>query len=151
MKVITFSIKSIILICGVFSYTQIKAQQPVPWKAPIAADLIKNPFSNKLLPNEKGKKIYTTICFVCHGDKGKGDGIGSIGLIPKPANFTSPSVQNQLDGAIFWKITTGRGAMASYLTTLTIEERWLMVNYIRQLGKGIKKNDFKRDVASVNP
>jgi len=42
-------------------------------------------------------------------------------------------VQNQSDGAIYWKITNGNPPMASYKETLTEEQRWQLVNYIREL------------------
>jgi mono/diheme cytochrome c family protein len=113
--------------------------QTNPWKGPAAADQLKNPFENNSTATEKGKKIFFTICFACHGDKGKGDGIGAAALNPKPANFTSANIQNQTDGALFWKLTNGRGQMVSYKTTLSDEQRWQLVNFVRVLGKGGKK------------
>jgi len=35
----------------------------------------------------KGKELYLQACAQCHGVKGLGDGTGSIGLNPAPANF----------------------------------------------------------------
>lgn len=115
------------------------AQTHGPWKAPAAADQLKNPLANDAVATEKGKKTYMTLCNVCHGDKGKGDGIGSAGLNPKPANHTSAAVQSESDGSLFWKITNGRGAMVSYKQALTDDQRWQLVNFIRVLGKGGKK------------
>ena len=109
------------------------AQTPAPWKAPAFADTLHNPLIGDNPQN--GKKVFLTICFVCHGEKGKGDGIASAQLKPKPANFTSDAIQNQTDGALFWKLTTGRGAMVPFQKTLTAQQRWQMVNYIRFLGK----------------
>lgn len=109
------------------------AQTPAPWKAPAFADTLQNPLVNDNPQN--GKKVFMTICFVCHGEKGKGDGIASAQLKPKPANFTSDAIQNQTDGALFWKLSTGRGAMVPFQKTLTAQQRWQMVNYIRFLGK----------------
>ena len=37
------------------------------------------------------KEIYDINCATCHGEKGLGDGPGSMSLNPKPRNFTSPS------------------------------------------------------------
>ena len=51
---------------------------------------------------------------MCHGTSGKGDGPAGVNLDPKPKDHTSPVVQNQSDGALFWKITTGKLPMASY-------------------------------------
>ena len=83
----------------------------------------------------KGKKLYNQMCAVCHGAKGKGDGVAGAALNPKPTNFTSASVQAQTDGAIFWKITEGRSPMASYKTILKEEQRWQLVNYLRTFKK----------------
>jgi len=71
-------------------------------------------------------------CASCHGAMGKGDGVASAGLSPKPADWTSKTVQAESDGEIFWKISTGRGAMPSW-KHLPEAERWALVRYIRSL------------------
>ena len=82
----------------------------------------------------EGRKLYASYCASCHGDKGKGDGLAGMTLKPRPANFKKDALQAQSDGAIFWKITEGRAPMAAYKGALTEEQRWQLVNYIRQLG-----------------
>lgn len=37
----------------------------------------------------KAKEIYEQHCLICHGESGKGDGIGANSLNPKPVNLTS--------------------------------------------------------------
>jgi mono/diheme cytochrome c family protein len=69
----------------------------------------------------------------CHGAKGKGDGAAAAALNPKPADWTSKKVQAEPDGEIFWKISTGRGAMPSW-KFLPENDRWALVRYIRSLG-----------------
>jgi mono/diheme cytochrome c family protein len=108
-------------------------QQTIPWAAPSSADTIKNPLKGNLKATDDGKKLYALNCVVCHGDKGKGNGIAAAGLNPKPADHSSEKVQKQTDGAIFWKMTTGRPPMASYASILTTSQRWSLVNYIRTL------------------
>jgi mono/diheme cytochrome c family protein len=73
------------------------------------------------------------MCSPCHGYTGKGDGCVSALLNPRPADHTSPAVQNESDGALFWKITNGRGKMQSYKAILTDRQRWGLVNFIRTL------------------
>jgi len=109
-----------------------------PWVAPKSADTIVNRFGNADALSE-GKKLYGQLCSVCHGDKGKGDGIAAAGLTPKPADHTSEKIQAQSDGAIFWKLTTGRPPMAGYAASLTAKQRWALVGYIRTLKKAAKK------------
>lgn len=105
------------------------------WVAPKSADAISNPLQNDQTSIAKGKKLYQQLCAVCHGDKGKGDGIASAALTPKPANFTSEKIWKQTDGAIFWKLTEGKTPMASYKESLTVTERWQIVNYLKSLKK----------------
>ena len=118
------------------SSVESKIQAKGAWVAPASADKVTNPLMGQPDATAAGKKLYGTYCAVCHGAKGKGDGIAAAGLNPKPADHTSAKVQNQTDGAIFWKITTGRApiaSMASYEKTLTETQRWQLVDFIRTL------------------
>ena len=105
------------------------------WVAPKEADKHINPIKGSLEGTKAGKKLYTKYCTICHGPKGKGDGIGGASLNPKPADFTKDKFQNQSDGAIHWKITEGRSPMAAYKNILSEEERWELVNYLRTFKK----------------
>lgn len=104
------------------------------WKAPAWTDTLTNPFANNVEVVEKGKKVYNKMCWTCHGKSGKGDGPAGASLNPKPKDHTSDEVQQQSDGALYWKITTGNSPMASYEKILTKEERWQLVSYIRTFG-----------------
>jgi mono/diheme cytochrome c family protein len=108
------------------------------WTAPAEANKLINPYNGNPSAVSEGRKAYVQLCIVCHGEKGKGDGIAALSLDPKPGNFTSSKVQSQSDGAIYWKMTEGRPPMASYKTTLTDAQRWQLVNYIRTFNQ-IKK------------
>ncbi len=105
------------------------------WVAPESADKLKNPLANDTKAWAKGKKTYDAMCAICHGTKGKGDGIAGMALKPRPADLTSKAVQEQSDGAIYWKITNGRPPMAAYKALLKDTQRWELVNYIRKLKK----------------
>lgn len=104
-----------------------------PWLAPKEAESMENPFKNQPLATKAGATIFAQQCVVCHGEKGKGDGLASSGLDPKPANLTLDKTQSMSDGAIFWKITTGRAPMPTFNTILTFQQRWQVVNYVREL------------------
>ena len=105
------------------------------WKAPSIAESYKNPFVGNENATQVGKKLYSQFCAICHGKKGKGEGVAGMALKPRPADFTKDFIQKQSDGAIFWKMTEGKPPMAAYKTTLTEEQRWQLVNYIRSLAK----------------
>ena len=103
------------------------------WKAPASADKVVNPLAGNTAAISEGKKIYESMCVICHGDKGKGNGAAGVSLSPRPANFLAITVRHESDGAIFWKLSEGNPPMASYKGLLTETQRWQLVNYIRQL------------------
>jgi len=58
----------------------------------------------------KAKEIYTTRCTPCHGAEGRGDGVASAGLTPKPRNFHDPEWHKTVDDAYLEKIIKYGGA-----------------------------------------
>ncbi|HEX7414449.1 MAG TPA: cytochrome c [Bacteroidia bacterium] len=128
------------LLIGSFtlmSLTKKTIQKGAAWVAPKSASERINPVKDDAAATAKGKALYNQMCSACHGKKGKGDGEGGITLTPSPANFTKSEIQEQTDGAIHWKLTEGRGGMASYKKTLNEEQRWQLVNYIREFAKAV--------------
>jgi len=109
--------------------------QEVNWTAPEYSNSLKNPFLGNQKATAEGKTIYNQMCVLCHGNNGKGNGEAGLTLEPRPANFTALQVKNETDGAIFWKITNGKAPMATYFEILTDDQRWKLVNYIRELEK----------------
>jgi mono/diheme cytochrome c family protein len=105
------------------------------WVAPSFAAKLKNPFAGNTAATKEGKSLFTANCSSCHGDKGEGNGPAAATINPHPKNLTSKLVQEQTDGAIFWKITTGKPPMVSWRSALSEKQRWELVNYIRQLKK----------------
>jgi mono/diheme cytochrome c family protein len=105
------------------------------WIAPKSASKTKNPLKGIEEATKEGSKLFDQNCSECHGISGKGNGPTADMLDTKPANLTSSKLQKQSDGALFWKISTGKGVMASYKNVLKDEQIWQLVNYIRQLGK----------------
>lgn len=105
------------------------------WAAPKYVEKLKNPLAGNAQATKEGKTLFKTNCVTCHGDKGEGNGPSAATLNPKPGNLTSKQVQEQPDGAIFWKITTGKPPMLSWQQTLNEKQRWSLVNYIRELRK----------------
>ncbi|MDG2431130.1 cytochrome c [Flavobacterium sp.] len=135
--VISLTLTSLLYLLLVsFNYRPVNKYEVIQqkkWVAPATADKIVNPLKDDGNAAASGKKLYTAMCFVCHGPKGKGDGVAGAGLTPKPTNLTSVEVQSQSDGAIFWKIAEGRAPMASYKNSIPEKKRWEIINYIRTL------------------
>jgi mono/diheme cytochrome c family protein len=119
----------------VFSALSTPAGAQGAWTCPAAENAKKNPVATGAAATAAGKKLSVDkACTACHGESGKGDGPGAAALNPKPADWTSAKVQQQTDGCIFWKMTTGRGAMPPW-AALSETERWQLVRYIRTLKK----------------
>lgn len=107
----------------------------VSWLAPTSADSITNPVIVSQESISKGEELYNMYCFSCHGDTGYGDGPagGSMGI--RPANFHDQRVIKQKDGALFWKLTNGKGNMPPFKEALTEAQRWQLIVFLRELGK----------------
>lgn len=116
---------------GALGPSMAKAQ--TPWAAPAPEKAKKSPLPHDKKAVERGEKITKVNCVACHGPGGKGDGPAAVALNPKPADWTSKRVQDDTDGELFWKITTGRGAMPAW-RQLPESDRWAIVQYIRSLG-----------------
>ena len=123
----------LLILLIIFGLSNLSAQNH--WQAPQSAKQLQNPVKDEVVALKKGKKIYTSLCVSCHGPDGTGNPVMLKTLNPPPSNLTSKAVQQQTDGEIYWKITEGRGLMASYKNMLSDEERWAVVKYIRKLAQ----------------
>lgn len=121
---------SFIFVSSLFTVI-IAAAQTAEWKAPPAAAKVKNPVASEATSIEAGKKIYVKECNKCHGKKGMGDGPNSADLDKTLEPLNNADVKGQTDGELFWKITEGKKPMPSTKKTLTDDQRWQLVNYIR--------------------
>lgn len=131
----TVAVAAIFLtLCSSASYSV----QDTKWIAPATADTLVNPIKSNPVAITEGQKLYDKYCWACHGKAGKGDGPGAKNLNPKPADHTSAIVQSQSDGALFWKISKGRGAMQPYERSLNKTQRWQLVIFIRSLAPAEK-------------
>jgi len=83
----------------------------------------------------RGKKVFETFCFVCHGSEGKGDG-PVIPKFPAPPSLVSGPVKDYPAGRIFHVITKGFGLMPSYATQISPEDRWKLAMYVHTLQGG---------------
>jgi mono/diheme cytochrome c family protein len=122
------------ILAGVCAYGD-DAAAPPEWKAPARASKKKNPIPVSDASVAAGLAVYSANCLACHGPTGKGDGPKSADLTVKPRNLREPKIQEQTDGAIFWKLSTGKAPMPVFEKLLPDEnDRWNVINYVRTFG-----------------
>ncbi|MFQ5736753.1 MAG: c-type cytochrome [Thermodesulfobacteriota bacterium] len=80
---------------------------------------------------KRGENRYKTYCLTCHGETGHGDGPVGLKYIT-PTDLATDYVRTKPDGDIFYTITYGGLAiMPSYEESVSPEDRWHIVNYIK--------------------
>lgn len=104
-----------------------------------AQEALVNPRKPTLESLARGKQIFETTCYACHGLTGGGDGpiasprgpiAGVLPIGPGPMGFSlAPTLT---DGHIYTTISIGRGRMPAY-RRIAPSDRWDVVNYIRDL------------------
>jgi high-affinity iron transporter len=84
----------------------------------------------------EGQKLYQANCASCHGARALGDGPAGVALNPRPPALGSANAMRDVSPAMmFRKISVGvRGtAMVAFAPTLSPEQRWNIVTYLRSL------------------
>jgi len=86
-----------------------------------------------------GKALFDVFCYPCHGMSGEGDGPVTTHGFPPPPSYSKGqssrggAMKDLTDGKIYHTITYGNGAMGSYASQLSPEERWKVVMYVHHL------------------
>lgn len=106
-------------------------QEIEEWLVPGQFEVQKNPLPLSEAVLVRAHHQYRFTCAKCHGHLADGNGPQVQLLVPRPRNFSHPEVQNQTDGAIFYKIWAGRGDMPEYGSRTSEEEIWELVWYVR--------------------
>lgn len=116
-------------------YSFMLVDQSKEWVVPESAKNVKNPTDKKNKEDMAvGKSLYSKQCQSCHGKEGYGDGPKAKELKGKVGDFSSAEFQGQTDGALFYKVTTGRDDMPAFDKKIPdAEDRWLIINYVRTL------------------
>lgn len=95
---------------------------------------LENPIPSSAASLARGEEMYLRVCAPCHGDAGDGQGyIVQSGAYPLVFSLLADNVRAYPDGYIYGMIRVGRGLMPSYGHQVTHQDRWHIVNYVRQL------------------
>jgi len=94
------------------------------WIAPPERSALVNPLSARPELAAGGRKLFTQRCSECHGPDGHGTA--------RAPDLAAPGVQEQSDGALLWKISSGntRSGMPSF-SFLPEPQRWQLVLFLR--------------------
>lgn len=99
-----------------------------------------------------GKELFAQQCVTCHGTGGAGDGVAGVALNPKPRNLTADSgwKKGRKPTQIWATLTDPKGlvGMPSF-ASLSPEDRWALVHYVRSLGPHASETDTASDYAKV--
>ena len=100
-------------------------------------EITKNPIPYSKQSAARGEELYAIYCAVCHGPEGKGDGIIiKKGLGFYPVNLGAPVTAARTDGYLYAYIRYGgKVMMPSYRESISAEDAWHTVNYLRKLQK----------------
>ncbi len=89
------------------------------------------------LPDSEGEQLYLDMkCPTCHGYQGAGDGFLSVGLQPRPVDFSSAEVMATLsDDQLKEAIYTGKNTGMPGYPQFTDHQITELVQYIRSLSQ----------------
>ena len=106
------------------------------WNAPAEAATLVNPVAADGASIKRGRALFAMNCISCHGATGRGDGPIAASLDPKPVDLVVMAPMHP-GGDFFWKIENGRGPMPAWKNTLSENQIWDIVNYIKSLGESV--------------
>jgi putative copper export protein/mono/diheme cytochrome c family protein len=88
----------------------------------------------------RGVALYSQHCVSCHGAGGKGDGPLAAKLTPPPADLTASHTAQHTAGDLYRWLSLGkpRSAMPGFSESMTPEQRWDVVNFLRAFSAGFQ-------------
>ena len=95
-----------------------------------------NPVGYSEQSARQGKQVYAYYCVHCHGPKTDGRGTVGQSFAPLPTDLASADVQAQTDGELYARIRLGFKRHPPLFTTISEEDGWAVVNYVRSLKRG---------------
>ncbi|MEW6440441.1 MAG: cytochrome c [bacterium] len=116
---------------------------------------LKNPVPSGPESIQRGALCYEYYCIQCHGSRYNGDGIVGQSFYPLPTDLMSPPVQQGADDSLFRSISYGFGRQPPLAYTVSVQDRWHLINWIRSLGVRTGKEgpvpsgDYHRSVQAI--
>ena len=98
-----------------------------------AAGGLRNPVAPTAAHLHSGAALFATHCAPCHGDDGKGNGPVAFQMIVAPPDLTTAQPAERTDGYLYATIRNGSIVMPAYGDAMSVQERWDVVLYVRQL------------------
>ena len=105
------------------------------YRATAGANLISPLNTSEPSVMARGKAVYLTYCAQCHGYNYDGKGTVGQSFHPLPTDLRSSKVQLTPDGELFKTVSYGipGGRQPALQTTVTPDDRWHVIAYIKSL------------------
>ena len=94
---------------------------------------LKNPLSYSDKSVGHGRLAYKYFCAQCHGQGLDGRGTVGQSFVPLPADLASLAVQSQSDGELYAKVRLGFKRHPKLFTTISAEDAWAVIIYMRSV------------------
>jgi mono/diheme cytochrome c family protein len=88
----------------------------------------------------RGQERFQINCAICHGATGAGNGIVKQYGMATIVSLQDERIRTMPDGEIFNTITHGKNTMGPYGPTVTVEDRWAIIAYLRALQRSQNSN-----------
>src|SRR5258708_27394275 len=87
------------MLVGISMLSQTVRERDAEWTAPAPQASRTNPLAGRTGVEAGGNRLFHERCSACHGEEARGTDRGP--------SLTTPRVQSQSDGSLFWKISSG--------------------------------------------
>lgn len=81
-----------------------------------------------------GRERFGVFCATCHGLQADGNSVSRrIGAMPIIANLHDKRIAMMTDGELYNTVSNGKNLMSAYGASLSVQERWAVIAYVRAL------------------
>jgi mono/diheme cytochrome c family protein len=112
---------------------------------------LSNPLAGTTKLLARGKNRFNAFCSPCHSLTGQDTTEVVRKGFQKPPNLAGANAKSYSDAHIFHVISAGQNIMQGYADKLKPEDRWAIVNYVRELQKAPLKYPESASPATAAP